>query len=359
MDKKKVALFGIAGLSLVLAASISMTIAWYNGSSYLAINQINVGLHDKKLSISTDNETFRDFIPNDELNKVGKFRAVSTMFCEDWIERKEAKPVFKGSFGTSSKDVVNSVDDANNTSGGYFSQEIFIKCDSSVYLTLDPELTTFNSDEEENLSMIQDLREKFPGLTDEEILFNLNNVVKSLRISLLVLNDTGDESEEFPDYAYYIIDPFKDKITLMGGILDTDKDGFYDYSLDKNEVLYGQSISTDEEKSVEECIVYKDPTEADEEVSTKELTCFTSGNKANVRKIDFDASFANGLAIKEERSTALEDVEEQVLIPLEADVSKRIILSFYQEGWDIENTDFVRYSHFYVNVMFKIARARF
>lgn len=358
MDKKKVALFGIAGLSLMLAASITMTVAWYNGSSYLAINNINVGLHDKKLSISTDNEIFRDFIPDADLMKVGKFRAVSSMFCDDWIARKEEKPLFKGSFGTSTQNVVNSVDAANNTNGGYFSQEIFIKCDSDVYLTVDPEQTTFNSDEEENLSMIQDLREKFPGLTDEEILFNLNNVVKSLRISLLVLNDMDDESNEFPDYAYYIIDPFKDKITLMGGILDTDKDGFYDYSYDKKEVLYGQSYTTNGQE-VEDCLVYKEPTETDKEVSTKELTCFTSGDKANVSKIDLDASFANGLAIEEEHSVALEDVEKEILIPLSTDVPKRIVLSFYQEGWDIENTDFVRYSHFYVNVIFKIARARF
>lgn len=359
MEKKKIAILGIAGLSLALAASISMTVAWYIGSSHLAINGINVGLHDKQLSISTDNEVFRDFIPDEDLMKVGKFRAVSSMFCEDWIERKEQEPKFKGSFGTSTKNVVNSIDSANNTRGGFFCQEIFIKCDSDVYLTLDPELTTFNSDEEKNLSEIQDLREKFPGLTDEEILFNLNNVVKSLRISLLVLNDSDDESEEFPDYSYYIVDPFKDKITLMGGILDTDKDGFYDYSLEKNEVLYGQSYSTDENKTVEECLVYEEPTETDEEVSTKVLTCFTSGNKANTRKIDFDASFANGLAIQEERSIALEDVEKEIEIPLKNNISKRIVLSFYQEGWDIENTDFVRYSHFYVNVMFKIAKARF
>ena len=49
MEKRKLAILGIAGLSLILAASITMTVAWYNGSSYLAINQINVGLVDKDL----------------------------------------------------------------------------------------------------------------------------------------------------------------------------------------------------------------------------------------------------------------------------------------------------------------------
>ena len=88
----------------MLATSITMTVAWYNGSSYLAVNNINIGLHDKKLQISTDNETFKDFIPDEELMRVGRFRAVSTMFSNDWVERKEERPIFKGSFGTSEKD---------------------------------------------------------------------------------------------------------------------------------------------------------------------------------------------------------------------------------------------------------------
>lgn len=356
MNSKRVAIFGIAGLSLMLAASITMTVAWYNGSSYLAVNNINIGLHDKKLQISTDNETFKDFIPDEELMRVGRFRAVSTMFSDDWVERKEEKPIFKGSFGTSEKNVVNSPNDANNTSGGYFSQDIYIKCDSDVYLTLDSEQTTFNSDEQENQDMIQDIREKYPGLTDEEIFSNLNDVVKSLRISLLVLNDSDDESGEFPDYSYYIVDPYKDKITYMGGILDSDKNGYYDYSSENKEVLYGQSHCSDENKTVEECLVYQEPALTSTHVSTKELTCFTSGNKEGVRKIDFDASFENGLVLEEENSVALEKAEEEILIPLKAEVSKRIVLSFYQEGWDLENTDFVRYSHFFVNVIFKIAR---
>ena len=359
MDKKKLGLIILVGMS-VISTSMGVTAAWYNGSSHLAINGLNIGLHDKKLSISTDNEIFKDFIPNDELMDVGRFRAVSTMFSEDWLERKETKPVFKGSFGKFDKDVVNSVDDTSTTTGGYFSQDIFIKCDSDVYLTLDKEMTIFSSDEEDNQAMIQDIREKYPGLTDEEIFSNLNDVVKSLRISLLVLNDSDDESEEFPDYSYYIVDPYKDKITYMGGILDGDKNGFYDYNDDSNrEILYGQSHSAYEDKTVEECMVYHEPTLTSTEVSTKELTCFTSGNKEGVSKIDFEASFENGLVLEEENSVALEDVEEEILIPLKADVSKRIVLSFYQEGWDLENTDFVKYSHFFVNVIFKIARTRF
>ncbi len=359
MEKRKLAILGIAGLSLVLAASISMTVAWYNGSSYLAINQMNIGLVDKHLEISTDNETFRDFIPNEELMDVGRFRAVSSMFSEDWMSRKETIPSFKGAYGATTKNVANDVEDAHTISGGYFCQDIFVKCDYDVYLTLDKDLTTFNSDEEENRALIQELREKYPGLSDEEIYDNLNRVIESLRISLLVLNDSDDESEEYPDYAYHIVDPFKNKITYMCGILDSDKNGYYDYSLENKEVLYGQCHSADANKTVEECMVYKEPTLTETHVTSKELTCFVSGNKEGVKRIDFNESIENGLVLEPENSVALEEVENNVLIPLKANVSKRIVLSFYQEGWDLENTDFVKYSHFFVNVIFKIARPRF
>lgn len=359
MEKRKLVILGIAGLSLVLATSISMTVAWYNGSSYLAVNQMNIGLVDKHLEISIDNDHFGDFIKTDDLMDVGKFRAVSSMFCDDWISRKEETPLFKGAYGSSAKNVVNSVDDAHTISGGYFCQDIFIRSDYDVYVTLDKDLTTFNSDEEENRTLIQELREKYPGLSDEEIYENLNRVIESLRISLLVLNDSDDDSGEFPDYAYHIIDPFKDKITYMCGILDNDKNGYYDYSPENKEILYGQCYSADENKTVEDCLIYKDPTLTSTEVSSKELTCFVSGDKEGVKKIDFNESIANGLVLEQEKSVALEEVETKVLIPLKANVSKRITLCFYQEGWDVDNTDFVKYSNFFVNVIFKIARPRF
>lgn len=357
MNKKRLALFGIAGLSLMLASSVSMTVAWYVGSSYLSIKQFEITLKDQELQISTDNENFDTFIPNENLMEVDRFRAVSSMFCSDWISRKEERPIFKGGFGFATSNVVNSINAAGDITGGYFCQEIFIKSlVSDVYVTLDNELTTFVPDNEENQAIIQDLREKYPGFTDDEIYANLNNVVKSIRVSLLVLNDSNDDSGEFPDYAYYIVDPFKDKITYMGGILDNDKSGYYDYSEENKEILYGECHSADPNKTVEECIVYKEPNLTSTFVTAKELTCFTSGNREGVRKIDFPASFANGLVLEEEHSVALEDVEDKVLIPVRTGTSKRIVLSFYQEGWDFENTDFVKYSNFYINVMFKIAR---
>ena len=295
----------------------------------------------------------------DEFNKKIKFNSISSEFSDEWISAKKDKPEFKEPYLQSSKNIMNGSDEVAIASSGYFSEEMYIKCTDSVYVTFDKQLTTFQSGERENASIVSKIRNKYPYLTDEEILNHLNDVIKSLRLSILVLNDEDDNSFEYPDYNYYIVDPFKDETTHYSGILDTDMDGFFDYSNQNKEILYGQ-CSAVSGKTVEECLVYSEqPQIADEVVEQKDLTCFNSGSKEGVQRINFEASKANGLVLEEEPSVALEDVEDSILIPLRPETSKRIVLSLYQEGWDKDNTDFVRYSHFYINVSFKIAKTKF
>ena len=355
MNKKRILAASIALISLTTIASITSTLAWYTGAGYLSISNFNIKLKDEKLSISNDNETFVDFLDDSQLNQVDKFRSVSSMFASSWLENKETKPVFRGGYGTASKSVVDSVSDTSATSVGYFCQDLYIKCTDDATLTLDTELTSFKAAEEENTEIVEQLREKYPGLSDEDILFNLNNVIKSLRLSILVLNDTGSDSLD--EYAYFIIDPFKDKTTYYGGVLDNDLDGYFDYYKDK-QVIYGELSSSIEGKSVEDCLIYDDALTSDTSY-TGDNTCFNSGMKKGTKPVNIEKSIENGLSIAEEQSIALEEAEEYVEIPVKAETSKRIVLSFYQEGWDKENTNFVMYSHFYVNVMFKIKRMGF
>lgn len=348
----------------MLLASVSLSIAWFDGTSHLSLNNINISLQDKELSISTDNKTFKQFLSSEDLYETTVFQAISSQYSESWIKEKKDHPEFVGGYTRISDDIATANDLLPiSTDKCYFTQELFLKSNTSVYVTFDAENTTFIPDEEDNRRILEESNEKlhshFPGLTDEQILQNLNDCVKSLRFSVLVLNDDDDNSGTYPDYDYHIIDPYKEKSTYYAGILDTDKDGFYDYSKNDREILYGDAYSSVEGKSVEECLVYDDPTVETNTVDVKELTCFTSGNKQGVSKINFEKSFENGLVLKEEPSVSLNELEDKVLIPLRPETSKRIVLSFYQEGWDLENTDFVRYSHFFVNVLFKVAKTRF
>ena len=358
-NKQRITIISLSTVSLLLAASVALTVAWYDGASHLSVNNINISLLDKELSISTDNHNFKQYLPSEDLAETTVFRAVSSQFSSSWMNEKKEKPEFYGIYSNDS----SSENNRSVIEKGYFTQELYLKCNSAVYVTFDSSRTTFLADEEDNEKLLNEsnakLHEFFPNLTDEEILKNLNDCVKSLRLSILVLNDEDDLSGTYPDYNYHIVDPYKEEKTYLAGILDADRNGFYDFSSEDKEILYGEAYSSIEGKTVNECLVYDEPNAETTEVNNKELTCFTSGNMQGVSKINFAQSIENGLVLKEEESVSVDEMEEKVLIPLRPNTSKRIVLSFYQEGWDKDNTDFVRFSHFFVNVLFKIAKTNF
>ena len=363
MEKKRIIVLGIATLSLITAAAVTSTVAWYTGSSYLAITDINIGLKDPELYISIDGDKYVNKLTNEQLMEVNKFRSVSSMFSDAWLDNREEKPDFKRGFISGSHQYVfNKITDVKEAEDGYFSQQFYIKCDLDAYITLDTNLTSFMPDEAANKALLEDeefmhkMQQEYPSLTGDELIArvekNLNDVVRSLRLSILVLDD--DNTDNYDDYAYYIIDPYKDKETYLGGVLDTIGVGYFD-TYNHKEVLYGEVYSTDPNKTVEECIVYEDPLTEETVVPREDRTCFNARNAAGDQKVNLEASFANGLEIKKENSISFEEVEEKVLIPVSSNKPTRLVLSFYQEGWDLENTDFIRFSHFFVNVLFKIA----
>lgn len=361
MEKKRIIALGIATLSFVTAAAVTSTVAWYTGSSYLTISDINVKVKNPELSISLTGESnsFVSELTSEELMQVKKFKAVSSMFSDEWLDNKEEKPTFRSSFHIGEQYVFNHSNYIKEATEGYFSQTFFVKSTIDAYFTVDSKLTSFLPDYEANNDLLNDeefmhkMHVAFPSLNDDELKVrveeNLNNVVKSLRLSILVLDD--DNTDAYDDYAYYIIDPYKDKDTYLGGILDTVGTGYYD-TYHQKEILYGEVSSTNPSKSVEESIIYKEPLDNEISVRKEDCTCFYAGNAAGDQKIDFDQS---EIDIKKENSISFEEMEEKVLIPVSPSKPTRLVLSFYQEGWDLENTDFIRYSHFLVNVLFKIA----
>ena len=363
MEKKRIISLGIAGLSLALAASITSTVAWYTGSTYLAITDINIKLKDPELQISTDNVHFSDKISSRDLIRMEHFTAVSSMFSNEWLANREETPVFKDGYPVGLDYVMNDSSDYSNASGGYFSQTFYLKCDLDSYITLDKENTTFVPDEESNEEMLRNegfmntMRGKYQDLSESElkemVLSHLNNVVNSLRISILVIDDEPDD--EYDDYKYYIYDPNKNGDTLLGGILDTTDSGYYN-TYNSKEILYGQTYSSNPNNTVDDCIVYDNALlAATTEHDRKDMTCFVANNALGDRKINFPQSYENGLVIEKEHSLDASQVENELLIPISSRKTRKIVLSFYQEGWDLDNTNFIVYSQFFINVLFMIA----
>lgn len=360
MEKRKVLALGIAGLSLALAASITSTVAWYTGSSYLAITDINITLENPELSISTDGVHFSNKVRSDELFQVSTFHAVSSVFSNEWIEERKETPIFKEGYSPAGKYVSKYSDNAVE---GFFSQTLYLKSTSYNYVTLDANQSLFTPDEEgnkelwENAGFMNKMRSRFPDLSEEElkavVLEKLNSVVKSMRFSILVLDDNSED--EYDDYKYFIYDPNKSEETLLGGILDSTDSGFYD-TYNHKEILYGDVYSNDENKTAEQCVVYDTALEEATNIFTREnMTCFNANNAKGDEKVNFSLSENNGLRIRKENSLSKDEVETKLLIPVSPNKSQRIVLSFYQEGWDKDNTNFIVYSHFFTNVQFMIA----
>ncbi len=345
MKKRIVIASGIALCTIALAATVISTVAWFDGSSALQVSNFNIQLASKELKISTDNENFKEALNKEDLTQVDRFIPVSSMFSSSWIDAKNEKPVFRKGYTGDTPEKIAYVSESEYATAekGFFSQTLYLKSDSTAYVSVDPEKIKVMPDVPANEEVATKIADKYPEMNHEDIVNNLNKVQDSLRISLLVLDD--EEEHELDDYAYYIIDPHKNGETYLGSILDNDLDGYYDYYGDK-EVFYGEALNA----SAENLIYVNEGTHHE----GKSYSVFEASTKSNVKHLDLDASIAAGLDLKQENSLSL-DESSDILMSLRSGVSKRIVLSFYLEGWDKDNTNLAMYSHFYVNFAFKLA----
>lgn len=342
--KFKLAVAGLALTSAMLASSVAFTVAWFNGSSHLSINNFNIEFKDQSLTISSDNEVFKSNLTQDDLLKVAKFVPVSSMHSGSWLSKNQDHPDFYNVYEAYYQ-LDNKESDAAKADHGFLSQALYLKSSMDSKVTIDAAETFLKANHEANARVVDTIKDKYPQFTEEEILENLDNIEKSLRISILVLNDTG--SEELNDYAYYIVDPSKNETTKYAHLIDMDGDTYYD-SVDGKEALVGD-FEYDATK-----LVYDQAKQEDGEL-VGHSTCFNARTKKGIEHLNIEESVANGgLTIKEENSLSLQEAENEISIPLKAGISKKIYFSLYLEGWDLDNTSFNMYSYFNMNLAFKM-----
>lgn len=346
MKKRNVIITGSLILAVALSATAVSTVAWYTGSSNLQVSNFNIQLASKELRVSTDNETFKETLNKEDLMQVDKFSPVSSMFSSSWQDKKSEMPEFRKGFagkGDPEQACYSSIDEYAIADDGFFSQTLYLKSDSTAFCTIDPEKTSVSPNEEENDRIATKLQARYPEMSHQEILDHLNKGVDSLRISLLILDN--EDEHELDDYAYYIIDPKKNGDTYLGAILDNNLDGYYDFYSNK-EVLYGEANNISEET-----LVYTDEGPTREGTS---YSVFDASTKSGVKHLDLDASIEAGLDLAQEKSLSLEEAGN-IRLSLGSNISKRIVLSFYLEGWDKDNTNLAMYSRFFVNLAFRLA----
>lgn len=338
----------LSGTIAVLVGSIAVSFAWFYEGSSARVNSISMTLRgEKELFISTTGEegSFKEMLSKDELIKVDSFSPVSSINSEEWINEKASMPRFRTGYSGAGENPATGL-----ALEGYYSQELYLYSEDNVYATIDTSDESFmfvaNAQRNEEIYNNLGLKEQFPLLTKEEIIDNLNKVANSLRVSILIPDEEN--------YSYTIIDPYKEGDTMFAGLLDADSSGYFD-TYTKGGIEYETCYGNVADRTK---LVYDEPQSTPVKTNNL-LTCFDANHKANTKLLNIERSIENGAGFAIENSISKQDVESNLKIPLHAYVPTKIVLSLYLEGWDLDNTNLVRYASFLTTIKFKILKEMF
>lgn len=345
MKKSRVIIASFVGIISLIGASIGVTVAWYNSSNNLFLNTVNITFTGEKDLFIGLNEDERKENLQEELGLGGNFEPVSSMYSSSWLINHEALPKFCSSYDIVSINDESTYRKTSNAETGFFQKEVYLYSSDTLTVTLDPEKTIFTPAEEINEKTAKAMVNVNNELDYNKTLKGLNNLVKALRFSILIPDEEN--------YRYYIIDPYKEDVTYYAGRLDVNNDGYYNSYItsegDRYEFLFGEYDNEDK-------IIYDDPISDDSSYLDEDMdpSIFNAKTKKNTYRLNLEESITNGLNIAKEDSIALKDVEDNVYIPLKAYTPKKIIISLYIEGWDLDNVDANILGQFDSQISFKI-----
>ena len=369
MKKSVIIYFGV--IFVLLITSIANSLAWYPSAREANVEDAILNLKtdfDLKLSTSGNEGTFYDDLKYDEkdengLKAISYFKPVSSMFKEEWMKEKPDFPKFRDAYSGSTDTMgVPYLPGYANDDQGYYSQEIYISCEESHYITIDPDIekTNFLANVEYNKISAKRHVKQYPYISSvDEMKERLDRIVYSLRMSILYVDEEGN-------YNYWIIDPYKEEDTIMAGPLDAtytaacldeeNPSGYYStyydhYINDNKEICFGEIYSRDK-------LVYKTSPEQDDSIFSGIPSVFNARHEKGTYALDWEASLANmekGVDYGIEDSITLEEAEKQVLIPVFTNKITKIVLSFYLEGWDLDNINETMDAGFEINLAFMVA----
>lgn len=356
----------------LLVLSVSTSLAWYASARILHLDTVKVTIDsDRELRISTKEDSgYKSSLNDSDLNQRDLFQPVSSMGYGTLFDDQSSSPLFYQN-NTGLTDTHTGIPFTPGVAErGFYQQELYLKADDDVYVTLDPKKCSFLPDEKKNRERA---KKRYPDRSDAELaklVKRRNTLNKALRVSLFVPPLTEKEKNRYPNIrSFSVIDPYKEGTTLFGGILDTGYDGYYDdyeYTGDDDgrrkkgqryETIYGNV-------SMREKAVYSDIMDKDIESDGKknyDYSSFDSLHKQGVHLLDLEASRSNGRIIEKENSISLSSLggkDSLWILPLYRNQPRKIILSLYREGWDRDCINQTRGASFLSSISFEIARER-
>lgn len=395
MRKKRIITSALIGTIALVGLSVSLTLAWYGASDRLQLSPIDITVNSKaELKISTERDG--DYLSSIDLSpKLGEetevFVPVSSMNKNEWMSNQESTPKFYDSSSSAIYD--DGTPYLHDADYGFFQKRLFLKTSMDRYVTLDVtkddeedkdycKFDIIPGDEEGNgpgtykraIEIVNELKEKYHiEKTKEEIYEKLYNLIKCIRVSILVIGD-----EEHPYYNYYIVNPMKNigtdaegntifEKTELGGVLDNNRDGYYDYRLDKSdgnykEIVYGEIVNNDRSR-----IQYDDPIDLQSTQPSRKTNeelgphYLDSSFEADHREIAYRFNREeSGAIFAIEDSMSLEEIANKntnrLLIPCYSNVPTEIVVSIYVEGWDRDCINATMGAYFKTELSFELFR---
>ena len=342
MKRNRLLIAMLLGAVALSATSVSFSFAWYASATRLRVETIQIGSHtERNLQIcKTQDGEFVSKLNDEDFDRVGLFTPVTSAFTQKWAGQDMpvfydmSRPAFSFEPGETAWDY------------GFFRSEVYLKCDDDVYVGIDAEGTSVTPDEAKNTAYAYELAEQRGEHSPEEYLRRLTEVYKASRISILV------------DDQYVVYDPYYEQPVLYGGVLDNDNDRYYDYVIHNGayyEVFYGEL----KEGYTRDDLVYLPPLEEDS-VLEGEANAFNARHRAGVYRLDLEASQD---IICVEPALIPSQLSEELPFPafsfeLDAYVPKRLVVSFFLEGWDLDSINGAMGASFDLSLSFRIIRER-
>ena len=358
MKKSKLILSFYVGVIAVGVATLSMSVAWYASADRVVLDGIEMTIDsDRDLFISTSRDgEYVESLDKSDLNQISTFFPVTSAYSSTWMATKSDKPVFYDETGYSP--IETSVS-KTATTRGFFCQKLYLLADDDLYVSIKADETYIRANETYNEIEAEALYETYQkgqdeslkALSKDDIKARLNKLVNAMRFSILIT----DENE----YEYVVIDPNKNDETYFGGLLDNNKNQYYDHFVSDTDALnyervYGEILNKDK-------IIYDDALTTDSgfENENEEPNAFNARHKNGVKRFNLEKSLANGVEIKKENALDLKDFEgknKPFTFNVYRDEPKEIVLSIYIEGWDLDSVNYTMGATFISNLTFMIER---
>lgn len=338
LSKAKLLILGAFLFSLGLGTSAVATSAWYALVEVATVGNLNLQIDMSDAWMSMKLLRNGDLIEDEEgdgytKEELGQIDTVlgevSGMFESDWLNDSTnmtaALPRFHSNYmpGHSSTRLVEFSENI------YVQNEFIFEAGDDVDIMLD-ESSFIQANVDANKHTAELLG------YDAERAEALNDVVHAVRISF------------FSEDGYIIANPGESNETYYGGILDLNKDGYYD-DIDNKEILYGEYTGE---------VSYLPGEENETEPLISNRNTFIASHRKGVEKVNKNSP---GLTIKKENAYKLQDLKYEennplkILTPIchvKKGVQKRVVVSIYVEGWDLHMTDDIASASVDVNIAF-------